>query len=884
MRAISDRSRRAGVLVGLTCLLVTAGFSSIGAPRRLQTQSAPPVWNDAIRTCVGAGRSLDVLFLVDESASLAKTDPDNLRVEAVKAALLIMANGQAGHDRGSGIEVGMAGFGVGVQRHVPFQPLTSASVAGLLDAAEGFRQRSRELDTDYYAALQGAQSWLAERAAGAERPPCQMIIWFTDGQYDIEDRVGKASSLAASKQPDPSIDLTERGAGDRLEARGREELCRPAGIVDQLRASGTPLVEVGLNTEASPFDDAYLRSIVGGTCGSESPLGALVPALRIEEVVLALGEVAAGVSFGTNVAPPEPSPVCEDASCDEGRIRFQVGPAVGRFTILAVPDEPAELSVTAPGTDVAFRVTRTDSGRHQPFGDATVDTTWISDRIFLTTIDLPPAGVGRVMRGEWTATYVGELGSSASSSIQVFADFAIDLKVKEPVPRGEPVDATVSVQSQTIAGPSSIAPGDITVSANLVGGGAAPVRVPVSPRPDGSFDATLTIGEDVVGEAAQIDVRVETESGGVRLPPTVKRFEVAVAPAASGAPPIKTAMLDFGGVNDRERAKAVLAVAESPAGAWCIEIGEPRFPKTVGLAARPSFEAPDECVEIPKDKPLLVPVSLGADEPADLAARGELPFVLRAGDDEVAGSVPLHISFNRTQDFPDPGLAAGLLIGGIGVPLLGMWFVTSITGRYRRPGELHVAELAVLIDEQGVHNFDGGAVGLDLNDFMPVAASLTGNARSFDVGASRFAIRAPRHPFDVAVGRCARDGYASAGPDGTQGAFALVPLALRGAWVLHVDQTGVRWSEDAISGVRYQAQGILLVFVRMGDDTEADLAAVRRQLGEDVQPAARRLAESAASGGDDQEDGMPASAGRTPRYFDGDDAPGDSGPAPSMFL
>jgi hypothetical protein len=161
------------VLNGLITVGLVASFRRVDAGRRRSRYYSPRhslarvVAGLAVATIIVAGvhayAIVLLLMLVDESGSLVKTDPSNQRVVGAKAALSeLVERGTTGGDR------------------------------GLQAQMDGFSTRNRGLDTDFAMALCGGQASLAARAAALSQdgsaPPCQAMVLFTDGNYDIQPR------------------------------------------------------------------------------------------------------------------------------------------------------------------------------------------------------------------------------------------------------------------------------------------------------------------------------------------------------------------------------------------------------------------------------------------------------------------------------------------------------------------------------------------------------------------------------------------------------------------------------------------------------------------------------------------------------------------------
>ncbi len=861
--------------VAVGALLLT--FAVFGAEMSdAQTEGLATLlgWSSATQACVKVNQRLEVLFMVDESKSLEKSDPTGARVDGLTAALISMTEANTAASTPAKIDVALGGFGVEVHRWVEFTALTRESVGGLVAEAEGFRLRNQELDTDYFAALQQSQSWLSERAAataGGPNPACQMIVWFTDGQYDIEDRTGpRTSRLPRFKEPDTSIDLAKRGAGDRLAAKGRTALCGPAGIIDQLRVSKIPIVAVGLNTQASPFDDGYLRSLVEGEgCGTEPPLGELKPAGDVDDVIIDLSTVAQTTS-GPAPVPFPPATVCpEDEPSPDCVLRFSIPDAVGRFTILGLPQEAGtSLELQPPGGGPVMRLESGETGSTSVSG-ASISTAWIKERVLVATISLPSSPA---LRGDWTASFVSPSpspGAKARATIQIFASFEIEVKASVPLIAEDAAQFDIRVFSPGAENLTQLPLDSVDISASIYrAGDPKPIKTEIESVTDGRYEAGVLVPKEFAGQNLVLEVRVQpnvSAVGGDAFPPSTKTFEFPVDPL-TGMPSVVSKRLAFGAIEDEGSSTVTIEVRGDDNVDGCVEIGKPNFPATIQTAGDPSIETDDGCIDVPAGGTKKIDVRLTAGRAADLTIFGELDVTVKGGSESVQTTLPITAQFDRKVDtFKQTGVAVGLLVIGVVAPLLLMWLVGIVMARFRSPNDLKVAQFEVRITSAGVLGPDGLPLVIDLEPFKAFANS-EGDLRNFEVGATEFRARAPRNPFDAASGRAFVDGRLSFGAEGSAGAQAIVPLALRSSWVMQANPSSIQSIDDLNSGADFSVSGTLLLFVSEGAETEGDLAALRRAVAGDVVTAARTLADNHVP--DDSEEPISGeSAGGPPEYI-----------------
>jgi hypothetical protein len=190
---------------------------------------------------------VEVLLLIDQSASLRTTDPDNQRVTAAQVLLRSLASSAA--SAGGTVGVTIAGFGSEISE------VGRAVLPGERDAATdlvtAFSDRASDANTDYVLALdQAVEHFSRFRDLPTE---CKRLVWFTDGAYSIDDPttigvVGYTLSFAPSA----------------IEAELMGQVCGPlpptsrldAPLSQQIRDAGFTIQMVDLRTGGGGSADA----------------------------------------------------------------------------------------------------------------------------------------------------------------------------------------------------------------------------------------------------------------------------------------------------------------------------------------------------------------------------------------------------------------------------------------------------------------------------------------------------------------------------------------------------------------------------------------------------------------------------------------------------
>ncbi|HEY4377480.1 MAG TPA: vWA domain-containing protein, partial [Acidimicrobiales bacterium] len=255
-------TRRFGLALVAAVVIVCGAYGGPAvaqAPTTTAPASASPAGDalDNLAGCVRGSHQLLVLFLIDESGSLQKTDPGRQRVAAAASALDSLASLTAtsvpAGERPQ-VQVAIAGF---ANAYVPAQDWTALdqqTLPGLRTTVRAFAKRNTGLETDFVNGLQGARDALAAKSAldsgASASQPCKAVLMFTDGKYDIARRTAaNEKELGATKPYAPGIDLTNDAGVSRAIAAGVTALCRPGGLADGLRDDGTTMITVALATQ-----------------------------------------------------------------------------------------------------------------------------------------------------------------------------------------------------------------------------------------------------------------------------------------------------------------------------------------------------------------------------------------------------------------------------------------------------------------------------------------------------------------------------------------------------------------------------------------------------------------------------------------------------------
>jgi hypothetical protein len=294
-----------------------------------------------LANCIDENRHLSVLFLLDESQSLSGfgrvkgTDEGHIRVQGVAAALRGLSGLQTSlaSSEGTGsqelqISIRIDGFGENYSDGTggEWEKLSDASLPALIEAAEGFTSRTREIHTDYREAMSGAAA-----AFSQQRGTCKLLLWFTDGIYDSDNSPGGTITEAERTE----IETT---------------LCNPGGMVSSLRSQDVIILALALSGGDRAIDTSLVEVMAeGGTrggysCGESNQNGIFNVASKAEDLINGFAGLLTNTVFEAEYEPKTHKELgCqkEGIGVSECVFEFQLGPWTESFNLyLEVPPDP----------------------------------------------------------------------------------------------------------------------------------------------------------------------------------------------------------------------------------------------------------------------------------------------------------------------------------------------------------------------------------------------------------------------------------------------------------------------------------------------------------------------------------------------------------------
>lgn len=839
--------------IALIVLVVVAMPDAIWASPSHRNQTSATSISPALSrlaACVTGNKQLAIVMLMDESGSLRKTDPQNSRVAAAKAAV----DGLAGLvRRGDGdvrVDVQIAGFGVDFESNAPWLTIAADGGGGVQERIDSFATRNGALDTDYANALDGAIGSARSRAqtltSADGNPPCTAVLWFTDGEYSVEDRTtpGRKQSgvdnrgESQTKEYAPDVDLYRPGGGAATVERGKEVLCNPGGIADQYRATETSLFAVALTSQIAPEDLTFLRTVAaGGGCGERDgtangdllagDLSELVG--FFDEIVTGLGNPASAETTDLQACP------IEQTSCPQGTKTFEVDGSLRRFHVLAQVDAPGiAVRLTGPG---APPVDIPVSGTAPPVvpvqaGATPVSWAWLSANAL--TIDAESTSGGANWGGTWSVTFIDTTGTHPSAPVRariyLFGDVVPQLERGTEFRSGELNEFAVKlarVEGTPITDDSL--PTQISVSATVTDPSTGDT-VDLGPltRVDGSWMGTYDVPESLSAATVNLSIRADvTTDTGIALAPSIATAPVVILPPV-GFPTVTTRHLTVGPIVGTDPGTTKIAIVGSDKSDTCVWLDQlnldngPIGPGKIKAYVDGDGATDDRCLRVPEGETAELVVEFAPSEPQRGVATGSLVLATRSvNTDDVR---PISIDLDAQLVKPASAevawaIFAALFLLGIGMPVLAFYFSNWIIGKFAPLRLLQGCSVPMELSDSGVRRVEPRADGrlLTPDDFdargFSSGSGTNERLRHFEFGGVEFEAAVSSNPFRPPFGRADLVGDKSRQVLGSargtsHGKSGRIPLWITREWV---------FIPDAVNDSEAPATGNLVAFVLATD-------------------------------------------------------------------
>lgn len=440
-------------------LLIAPSFLTLAAvqPHRALGQKTS-VDTAELQKCVQDNQRLDILFLVDVSASLSKldgkpgSDPNALRVQALRAItqLLGTTSGLGNNDASQQKQINLAFLDFGEKVRYSFRNLRGwQTLQNVLNADDDnrifdqYKWKKTDADTDYVRALDpskfSTKKPLPEETGVLQvleksSSPCRALMWFTDGKFDIDKKNHqvpwtKSGVVSGYQQAQSTV------------RAGRDYLCKSdprfgKALVDVLRSSkldstSPPLFvgAIGLGKKETDFD--LLRGVAEGSnsCGQVPASGQFVSASDPQDLLDALSEI---LLDPTN---PEPS-TCNAAPT--GSEVFRLGQSLQKVSLVVSGNlNGTDVSLVGPNSKkIPFFIdgARKTSNDEVPGIEVieVADLFTVSNvRYLMVTAELDPKVAG--WSGDWGVEFCrANQNKSENDKVSVYVYGSLDLVASPP--------------------------------------------------------------------------------------------------------------------------------------------------------------------------------------------------------------------------------------------------------------------------------------------------------------------------------------------------------------------------------------------------------------------------------------------------------------------
>ncbi|MDR1449029.1 MAG: hypothetical protein LBI84_02295 [Propionibacteriaceae bacterium] len=328
-----------------TACLVLAGGLLAGSPAALAAPTptgfpeptAYSDWASCINT--SANRTGNLLLVIDQSASLAQTDPAKKRVPAINSLLdhlLFIAE-----ERDFSLNVQVAGFASGFAAG-QWLPLGSDSLVELTRQVSAAGDDIKYMETDYYNALYGSLG----QFDSAPTKDCRALLWVSDGKFDLvgDDEISRGPSqtpLGRPRQSEkdyaPGVVLGADSQANELEAATAASMCGQGGLIGDLRRAKIRVFGLGFNNDPGYSFDLMKALTEGGdyagtVCGP-AVSGMVPPGTFFNE---SADSLALALTVITATGEPIQVPVCPRFDSERCGVNFRLNSWINKVSLSAI--------------------------------------------------------------------------------------------------------------------------------------------------------------------------------------------------------------------------------------------------------------------------------------------------------------------------------------------------------------------------------------------------------------------------------------------------------------------------------------------------------------------------------------------------------------------
>lgn len=671
-----------------------------------------------LAACAQSASTLSALFVFDQSGSLAGSDGQGIRYDALEIAVGQLAKFTRSGGGALAVEAAVAAFDNGYRpaRSVArWTRLDLASFNGdvteqaktlkeFMSRAERGTAHNPNGGTDFETALEGGLSDLDDRGGPGR---CRVLFWFTDGEFaSARDTVDQA----------------------------RTRMCMPGGLLDQIRRQG--IVIVGLQLGAASDD---LRSMSEGK-GQGQDCGTVpIPSDWAGGIYLRADDPA-GLKriFGSVLDMVQ-------GCTTTGALKNRIDPGIRRFRLtIETPSRVTALRLDAPdGTGISASL----SGSTTENGYLVTTT---QDDHYVSTEVLIPAGRPD---GEWVVT-TDPATTLDDAEFCVFHDLRLVLAdPRQELAAGVNTDLVLRAvdRSGVVANLSEYR--KVVVGASAVGS-------------DGKIRkaAGTTRGNDIIVNVTPLptDARLElsatvqlTTKSKLALSPVTDRFKLAVLLAKEFPLVRPVDELDLGEAKRKNPTSAPIHIIGSPVGPTRVCFDAPVDVIVPKEAAGTVPKVPIGCLDVKTGEAMDVVVSVQPTEAAEGAGSATLPITLHSAAAGKKKSQQISYDLPVVWRFSDPLNATVLIaviavVGGVSLllPLLALGLANLLSAKFETKG-LRAGTIPVLITSDDVRRQAPLLTQPErvIDAFLDLAVVPTPNPRRIMIDDVELLARATLNPF-----------------------------------------------------------------------------------------------------------------------------------------
>ena len=811
-------------VLGVTILLLAGGElpaapQALAAPQK--DQSSGPL--SPFGACLSGKGEGSLVLLMDQSGSLRQSDPEKARVKA--SQYLAQRLAAFADSSKATLKVRVAGFASDYHALGDWVTINSGSLAEVGKQITAAGDDLKDYDTDYWTALEGARQDLA----GHDRSECRAVAWFSDGAYDLDVRDSEQSQqdFGTTKPYAPGSALTDESGVKTAESAGKQDICRPTGLADQLRSSHITLLGIGLSSGDSNFDFMKRITLGGGANAAKN---------SVDSLLMAFDSISApGRSVSSSTTK-----ICQGDVCSDGETSFVLDRSLRSVHILASSDtQGLEADLYAPGSQTPIAMTSDSSGPQNKQG---VSYEWMTGRTL--RIDLDSANAA-AWNGQWRLVFVDRRSASAGHEVHVNLHLSSPLSMawknlgQTTLRQGEAVPNADLKLVDGVGGPevpASDLTGPVSLNVSLKDAKGKEHTLFTSTDPASlSTPQRITIPKDAALGSGTLTTSLTLTTGdatsasgspvkGTTLSPSLASTAVTVSPPSNY--PTLGDQIDFGRMDGQTEASADLKVT----GPGCVWIGDgqttltgsPKEAGTVTLSAQASSK--DTCVKVEEGKTGTVPVKLAAQEHANGAVTGTVTVTvapLNNQGEPQSVAVPFKADMRRPLNVGTAWTAFIIaLLCGVLIPI-GVLYLLKYLSAVIPSGSLVAGTTVVDVPR------DGTSPRIELPSQQMRMYSLRGRTRTFEMDGYR--LRAIMGLSPTAVPRVELvepdvPSVSGATP-GSRGGRAVVPLGVRGQWIAVADQPSQSDDARRVTLIVLAASLDDAVLAKVVDDARAHLAA-----------------------------------------------------------